>query len=194
MQDSAPSDPFALFESWYEEARQAERDPTAMALATATADGLPSVRMVLLKGADRRGFVFYTNLDSRKSLELAGNAHAALCLWWQTIRRQVRIEGAVEPVSAAEADAYFASRVRGSQIGAWASLQSRPLESRAALDSRVAEFEARYPGAVPRPPNWSGFRVVPGAIEFWRELPNRLHERLLFNSSGTSWDVTRLYP
>lgn len=194
MQDSAPSDPFGLFESWYEEARTAERDPTAMALATATAEGVPSVRMVLLKGADRRGFVFYTNLESRKSLELAANPKASLCLWWQTIRRQVRIEGTVEPVSEAEADAYFASRHYGSQIGAWASLQSRPLESRAALERRVTEYEAHYPQKVPRPPSWSGFRVVPQAIEFWRELPNRLHERLLFEPHGAGWSVTRLYP
>jgi pyridoxamine 5'-phosphate oxidase len=194
MQDSALSDPFALFESWYEEARTAERDPTAMALATATAEGVPSVRMVLLKGADRRGFVFYTNLESRKSLELAANPKASLCLWWQTIRRQVRIEGTVEPVSEAEADAYFASRHYGSQIGAWASLQSRPLESRAALERRVTEYEAQYPQKVPRPPSWSGFRVVPQAIEFWRELPDRLHERLLFEPDGAGWSVTRLYP
>lgn len=194
MQDSAPSDPFALFESWYEEARTAEREPTAMALATATEEGFPSVRMVLLKGADRRGFVFYTNLESRKSLELAANPKASLCFWWQSIRRQVRIDGAVEPVTEAEADAYFASRHYASQIGAWASLQSRPLESRAALERRVAEYEAHYPEKVPRPPSWSGFRVVPQAIEFWRELPHRLHERLLFSRAGTGWSVTRLYP
>jgi len=194
MQDSAPSDPFALFESWYAEARTAERDPTAMALATATKDGAPSVRMVLLKGADRRGFVFYTNLESRKSLELAANPRASLCLWWQAIRRQVRIDGHVEPVSEAEADAYFASRHYGSQIGAWASLQSRVLESRAELERRVADYEAHYPETVPRPPNWSGFRVVPDAIEFWRELPDRLHERLLFTAKGGAWGVTRLYP
>ena len=194
MPDSAPSDPFALFETWYEEARQSERDPTAMALATASAEGAPAVRMVLLKGADRRGFVFYTNLESRKSRELAANARASLCLWWQEIRRQVRIDGTVEPVSEAEADAYFASRHYGSQIGAWASLQSRPLESRAALERRVAEYEAHYPQHVPRPPSWSGFRIVPHSIEFWRELPNRLHERLLFTAKGGDWDLTRLYP
>jgi pyridoxamine 5'-phosphate oxidase len=194
MQDSAPSDPFALFESWYEEARTVERDPTAMALATATKDGAPSVRMVLLKGADRRGFVFYTNLESRKSFELAANPGASLCFWWPTIRRQVRIDGGVEPVSEAEADAYFASRHYGSQIGAWASLQSRPLESRAVLERRVAEYEAHYPERVPRPPSWSGFRVVPQAIEFWRELPHRLHERLLFSRAGEGWNVIRLYP
>jgi pyridoxamine 5'-phosphate oxidase len=194
MQDSAPSDPFVLFESWYEEARTAERDPTAMALATATEHGAPSVRMVLLKGADRRGFVFYTNLESRKSLELAGNPQASLCLWWQTIRRQVRIDGRVEMVSEAEADAYFSSRHYGSQIGAWASLQSRPLESRTELERRVADYEAHYPEHVPRPASWSGFRVVPQAIEFWRELPHRLHERLLFTPEGAGWSVTRLYP
>jgi pyridoxamine 5'-phosphate oxidase len=194
MQDSAPSDPFALFESWYEEARTAEREPTAMALATATEEGFPSVRMVLLKGADRRGFVFYTNLESRKSLELAANPKASLCFWWQSIRRQVRIDGTVEPVTEAEADAYFASRHYDSQIGAWASLQSRPLESRAALERRVAGYESHYPEKVPRPPSWSGFRVVPQAIEFWRELPARLHERLLFTRAGEGWSLTRLYP
>lgn len=194
MQDAAPTDPYALFESWYEEARSVERDPTAMALATVAPDGAPSVRMVLLKGADRRGFVFYTNLDSRKSLELAGNPKASLCFWWQELRRQVRIDGTVEAVSEAEADAYFASRHYGSQIGAWASLQSRPLASRAELERRVAEYEAHFPDKVPRPPTWSGFRIVPRALEFWRELPHRLHERLLFSRAGDSWSVTRLYP
>jgi pyridoxamine 5'-phosphate oxidase len=194
MQDSPPNDPFALFESWYEDARTAETDPTAMALATATKEGLPSVRMVLLKGVDPRGFVFYTNLESRKSGELADNPAASLCFWWPNLRRQVRVEGAVEPVTAGEADAYFASRQRGSQIGAWASLQSRPLDSRATLEQRVAEYEARFPGEVPRPPTWSGFRVLPRSIEFWRELPFRLHERLVFAPDGAGWDVTRLYP
>ena len=194
MPDSAISDPFALFESWYEEARTVERDPTAMALATVDEAGMPSVRMVLLKGADRRGFVFYTNLESRKSRELAANPQGSLCFWWQELRRQVRIDGTVEPVDAEEADAYFASRHYASQIGAWASLQSRPLASRAELERRVAEYEARFPDTVPRPPTWSGFRVVPQAIEFWRELPHRLHERLLFSRDGEAWRLSRLYP
>jgi pyridoxamine 5'-phosphate oxidase len=194
MPDFIPPDPFALFDAWYAEARAIELDPTAMALATATKDGAPSVRMVLLKGADPSGFVFYTNLESRKSRELAANPAASLCFWWPNLRRQVRVEGITEAVSDAEADAYFASRHRGSQIGAWASLQSRPLASRAALERRVADYEAQFPESVPRPPTWSGFRLVPGAIEFWRELPHRLHERLLFARDGASWSQTRLYP
>src|SRR5690348_6133779 len=172
--DRSPyQEPFEEFERWYAEAREKEpRDANAMALATATRHGTPSVRMVLLKGADLRGFVFYTNVESRKSGELAGNSRAALCLHWKSLGRQVRIEGTTEQVAEAEADAYFASRPRDSQIGAWASDQSRPLESRAELERRVAEVSARYGnGPVPRPPNWSGFRVVPTTIEFWHERP-----------------------
>jgi pyridoxamine 5'-phosphate oxidase len=168
-----------------------------MCLATATPDGRPSARMVLLKGVDARGFVFYTNLESRKGAELSANPYAALCFHWKTLTRSVRIEGRVEPVSAEEADAYFASRPRGSRIGAWASKQSRPLESRLALEKRVAEFGLKFAvGEIPRPPFWSGFRLVPVRIEFWRDMPFRLHERLLFSREGPDapWRTEMLYP
>lgn len=191
-------DPLAMFEAWMEEARVHEvNDANAMALATVDADGLPDVRMVLLKGADRDGFVFYTNLESAKGRELAACPRAALCFHWKSLRRQVRVRGPVEPVSAQEADAYFASRPRDSRIGAWASQQSRPLDSRFALEKEVARYAARYAiGHVPRPPHWSGFRVVPRQIEFWRDRPFRLHDRLVFHRHGGGWDWTteRLFP
>jgi pyridoxamine 5'-phosphate oxidase len=191
-------DPIARFEAWMAEAAEKEvNDPNAVCLATATPDGRPSARMVLLKGVDPRGFVFYTNLESRKGGELAANPHAALCFHWKTLTRSVRVEGAVEPVSAEEADAYYASRARGSRIGAWASKQSRPLESRFALEKRVAEFGVRYAvGEIPRPDFWSGFRVLPRRIEFWRDMPFRLHERLVFlrESQDAPWRTEMLYP
>ncbi len=191
-------DPIARFEAWMAEAATSEpNDPNAMCLATATPDGRPSARMVLLKGVDARGFVFYTNLESRKGAELSANPYAALCFHWKTLTRSVRIEGRVQPVSAEEADAYFASRPRGSKIGAWASKQSRPLESRLALEKRVAEFGLKFAvGEIPRPPFWSGFRLVPVRIEFWRDMPFRLHERLVFLREGPDapWRTEMLYP
>ncbi|MGE0260118.1 MAG: pyridoxamine 5'-phosphate oxidase [Alphaproteobacteria bacterium] len=167
-----------------------------MMLATATPDGAPSVRAVLLKGADANGFVFYTNLESRKAAELDANPRAALCFHWKSLSRQLRIEGRVEPAGAAEADAYFATRARDSQIGAWASAQSRPLESRAELEARFIEFRDRYAGeaSVPRPANWAGYRVRPDRIEFWQERPFRLHDRVVFAREGDTWRKGRLYP
>ena len=196
MDRIAYTEPFEEFERWYAEARAKEpRDANAMTLATATRHGTPSARMVLLKGADIRGFVFYTNVESRKSIELLGNPHVALCLHWKSLGRQVRIEGATERVADAEADAYFASRARDSQVGAWASDQSRALESRAELERRVAEVSRRYEGKpVPRPPNWSGFRVVPAVIEFWHEQPFRLHDRIVYRRAGEGWRKERLFP
>ena len=189
-------DPFALFRDWWEEAQKSEpADPGAMALATATADGRPSVRMVLLRGIDERGFVFYTNLESRKGGELAANPHAAVVLHWKSLGRQIRIEGPVALVSDEEADAYFASRARGSQIGAWASAQSRPMESRHGLEKSVAKFAAKFGlGKVPRPEHWSGFRIAPEHIEFWREGRFRLHERIVYHRSEAGWDTERLFP
>ncbi|ACI98020.1 pyridoxamine 5'-phosphate oxidase [Rhodospirillum centenum SW] len=192
----APADPFLFFRDWLAEAERTEpNDPTAMSLATVDADGRPSLRIVLLKGLDERGFVFYTNTESRKGFQLAARPVAALCFHWKSLRRQVRIEGAVERVTEAEADAYFASRPRGSRIGAWASQQSRPLESRAVLQHRVAETEARYDGQeVPRPPHWSGYRVLPDDIEFWQDGEFRLHDRFRYRRSATGWTCQRLYP
>ncbi|PSJ37748.1 pyridoxamine 5'-phosphate oxidase [Allosphingosinicella deserti] len=189
-------DPHALFETWMAEARLSEpNDPNAMALATADRSGQPSVRMVLLKGHDERGFVFYTNLDSRKGGELAGNPHAGLLFHWKSLRRQVRIEGPVGPVSEEEADAYFATRSRDSQLGAWASDQSRPLDTRATFETRYDELRARFEGQnVPRPPRWSGFRVVPVRIEFWNDRAHRLHERRLFTRADDGWSEGLLYP
>ncbi|WP_372425957.1 pyridoxamine 5'-phosphate oxidase [Salinarimonas chemoclinalis] len=190
-------EPYALFETWFSEATASEpEDPNAIALATADASGLPNVRMVLLKGWDARGFVFYTNTESQKGQELAANPQAALCLHWKSLRRQVRVRGAVERVTDAEADAYFASRPRQSRIGAWASRQSRPLESRFALEKAVATNAARYAvGEIPRPPHWTGFRILPMRIEFWADRPFRLHDRVVFTPvEGGGWTRERLYP
>ena len=189
-------DPHALFDSWLAEARISEpNDPTAMALATADSGARPSVRMVLLKGHDERGFVFYTNLDSRKGGELAANPHAALLFHWKSLRRQVRVEGPAEPVGDAEADSYFASRARESQLGAWASDQSRPLDRRETFEARYRDTAARFEGAeVPRPPRWAGWRVVPERIEFWSDRAFRLHERRLFTRAGNGWTEGLLYP
>ena len=189
-------DPFALFDSWIAEAREVEiNDPEAMALATANAKGQPTVRMVLLKGHGPAGFVFYTNEQSAKGDQLAANPHAALLFHWKTLRRQVRIEGAVERVTGAEADAYFASRARDSQLGAWASDQSRPLDARATFEDRFEATMERFDGQdVPRPPHWGGYRVVPARIEFWSDRPHRLHERRLFIRDGDRWSEGLLYP
>jgi pyridoxamine 5'-phosphate oxidase len=189
-------DPHALFEAWLAEARAAEpNDPSAMALATADEAGRPSVRMVLMKGHDPRGFVFYTNLDSRKGTELAANPSAGLLFHWKSLRRQVRVEGPVEAVADEEADSYFATRSRDSQLGAWASDQSRPLDSRQAFEARYEAARARFDGgAVPRPPRWSGWRVVPETIEFWSDRPHRLHERRLFTRERGGWREGLLYP
>jgi pyridoxamine 5'-phosphate oxidase len=191
-------EPWRLFSAWFEEAvRREPADPNAMALATVDADGLPNVRMVLLKCVDERGFVFYTNLDSRKGEELAQAPRAALVFHWKSLTRQVRVRGTVERVSEEDADAYFATRPRLSQIGAWASRQSTPLESRLAFEKAVALYTAKYVvGSVPRPPYWSGYRVVPQAIEFWHDRPFRLHDRIEFRRSrpDAAWTKTRLYP
>ena len=195
MDEIAEVEPLALFERWLDEAWKGEPNAHAMTLATATREGRPSARLVLLKGLDRRGFVFYSNLESRKSEELFANPHAALCFLWKSLNRQVRVEGPVEQVADDEADAYFASRPRDSQIGAWASDQSRPLESRALLERRVEEFSRRFDeGKVPRPTYWSGFRVVPQRVEFWEEQPSRLHDRMLFIREGEGWRRERLFP
>ena len=190
------SDPIGLFQDWMAEAAQSEpNDPNAVALATSTPDGHPSVRMVLLKGVDARGFVFYTNWQSRKGAELAANRHVALLFHWKTLRRQVRVEGPVAPVTEEEADAYFGSRARISRLGAIASDQSRPLESRAELERRVAEYDSRYPGdTIPRPPHWSGYRVQPAAMEFWQDMPFRLHDRRVYSRMGDGWESQALYP
>ena len=190
------SDPFELFDQWFAEARAAEpNDPEAMAFASADAKGRPSVRMVLLRRSGPEGFGFFTHLDSRKGEELRANPHAALCFHWKSLRRSVRVEGGTELVTAAEADAYYATRPRGSRIGAWASHQSRPLESRAVLEGRVADFEKRFgEGDIPRPENWSGFRLRPARIEFWRDMPFRLHDRQVFHWTGEGWRTEALYP
>lgn len=201
---AAAAEPFQLFETWFADAGRSEvNDPNAMALATVDTEGLPNVRMVLLKGLDAvdtgadRGFVFYTNYDSAKGAELLASHKAALLFHWKSLRRQVRIRGTVKPVTGAEADDYFKTRARGSRIGAWASLQSRPLDARATLEAAVAEVTSRYDKVdVPRPLNWSGFRVTPLEIEFWHDRPFRLHQRLVFRrpSGVGSWATTALYP
>ena len=195
---TAADDPFRLFAAWLEEVTASEsRDPTAMTLATVDADGRPNARMVLLKGADQHGFVFYTNLDSQKGRELDARPEAALVFHWKSLNRQVRVRGSVLRVSEAEADAYFASRPKQAQIGAWASKQSAPLESRLAFEKAIALYAAKYAiGAVPRPPNWSGFRIVPRSIEFWQDRPFRLHDRVEFarEAPDAPWTKTRLYP
>ena len=191
-------DPLALFGEWYEAAGKSEpNDPSAMSVASVGPDGMPSVRMVLLKGYDASGFVFYTNLDSRKGEHLLARPRAALLFHWKSLRRQVRLEGLVSQTTSQEADEYFATRPRGSQIGAWASDQSRPLESRFALEKRVAGAAAKYViGDVPRPPNWSGFRVQPLLIEFWQDGAFRLHDRLEYRRAapGEPWKTRTLYP
>jgi pyridoxamine 5'-phosphate oxidase len=192
-------DPIARFEKLLAEAKRIPVDrlpePTAFALGTVDADGQPSVRIVLLKAVDPRGFVFYTNFESRKGRELLGQRRAAMCFHWQLLETQVRVEGPVETVSDEEADAYFASRARGSQLGAWASIQSRPMTDAGDLDRRVAEVEARFRDApVPRPPYWSGFRVLPERIEFWKNMPSRLHVRHVYTRHGNTWSVSQLYP
>ena len=191
------SNPIVLFRSWLDEATETEpNDPNAVALATATRGGMPSVRMVLLKDVDDRGFVFYTNTQSRKGEQLAETRTAALLFHWKTLRRQVRVEGPVEPVTDAEADGYFNSRARISRLGAIASDQSRPLPDRAELERRLAELDRRYPGEdVPRPSNWSGYRVLPDMIEFWKDMPYRLHDRMVYRrESEVGWQTARLYP
>jgi pyridoxamine 5'-phosphate oxidase len=191
------TDPFARFREWMAEAEASEPvDANAMTVATATTDGRPSARTVLLKGVDARGFVFYTNLEGRKAAELAANPLVALLFHWKSLGRQIRIEGPVELVTAVEADAYFASRARISRLGAWASDQSRPLDDRLTLERRLAEYEAKYPGEeVPRPPHWSGYRVLPHSFEFWQNMPFRLHDRTTYTrDAGGGWTIGKLFP
>jgi pyridoxamine 5'-phosphate oxidase len=196
MTVTTSGDPISLFKDWLADAERSEpNDPNAMTLATATPDGAATARMILLKGVDDRGFTFYTNLGSRKAEHLSANPRAALCFYWKSLKRQVRVEGTVERVDDAEADAYFATRPRGAQIGAWASEQSRPMEGRFRLEARVAKYTAKFHvGTVPRPDFWSGFRVVPEHIEFWREQPFRLHDRVVYHRDGGGWRKERLYP
>ena len=196
MQIEAGTNPFTLVDSWYKEAVEAEiNDPDAIALASVNADGMPSVRMVLLRQWSDEGFFFFTNYESRKAGELVATGKAAFCLHWKSLRRQIRVTGEVSKASAERSDAYFASRGRGSRIGAWASEQSRPLESREALATAVAEVEQRFPDDVPRPPHWGGFMIVPQEIEFWADGEHRLHDRFRFTRDGHGgWDIQRLNP
>ncbi|MGE0255197.1 MAG: pyridoxamine 5'-phosphate oxidase [Alphaproteobacteria bacterium] len=190
------TEPFELFGEWFAEARRAEPvNPDAVCLATVSASGEPSARMVLLKSFDAAGFVFYSNGESAKAADIAGNPAVALCAYWKALGRQVRIAGRVAPVTPAEADAYFATRARGSQIGAWVSDQSRPVDGRATLEARVAAREREWAGRpVPRPPHWGGWRLAPARIEFWVDRPDRLHDRLLFTRAGAGWTRQRLQP
>ena len=192
----AAEEPFGVFADWLRAAEARElNDPNAMSLATVGPDGMPNVRIVLLKGFDAQGFVFYTNLESAKGEELAAAGKAALCFHWKSLRRQVRVRGTIERVSDAEADAYYASRPRLSRIGAWASRQSRPLDERATLERRVKDLEAEYDGRdIPRPPHWSGTRVMPDTVEFWQDGAFRLHDRCVFTRADDGWRTTRLYP
>lgn len=190
------NEPYSLFGTWLKEAEASEpNDPNALALATVDADGMPNVRMVLLKSFDSDGFVFFTNYESRKGQELLGQKKAAMVFHWKSLRRQVRVRGDIETVSEAEADAYFETRARGSRIGAWASKQSRPLESRFALEKAVAEYTIKFGiGHIPRPAHWSGFRLKPVSIEFWADRPFRLHDRVEFTRAGEGWEKIRMYP
>ncbi len=196
MTVTTSENPIGLFKDWLADAERSEpNNPNAMTLATVTPDGAASARMILLKGVDERGFTFYTNLGSRKAEQLSVNPRAALCFYWKSLKRQVHVEGTVERVDDAEADAYFATRPRSAQIGAWASKQSRPMEGRFRLEARVAKYTAKFHvGTVPRPDFWSGFRVVPEHIEFWREQPFRLHDRVVYHRDGGGWRKERLYP
>jgi pyridoxamine 5'-phosphate oxidase len=189
-------EPFELFTAWFDEARASEpNDPNAMALATVDAEGMPDVRMVLMNGLSPEGFVFYSHINSAKGRELAANPNAALLFHWKSLRRQIRVRGPVSPVSEQEADAYFAGRPKQAQIGAWASKQSQPLESRLAFEKAIALNAAKYAiGDVPRPPGWSGWRIVPQSMEFWHDRPFRLHDRIVFQREGGGWTKTRLYP
>lgn len=192
---AAPAEPLGLYRQWFAEAEASElNDPNAAALATATAEGMPSVRMVLVKRADERGFSFFTNAESRKGEELAANPRAALCLHWKSLRRQVRVEGAVRGLPDDEVEAYFHSRSRRSQLGAAASRQSRVLPSREVLEEQVARFEQEHPQEVPKPPYWRGYTVFPERVEFWKDGPDRLHDRLLYTREGNGWRTVRLYP
>lgn len=190
------AEPYELFSRWLKDATASEpNDPNAVALSTVDQDGMPNVRMVLLKDFDEQGFVFYTNYESAKGQEILASMKAAMCFHWKSLRRQVRVRGIVEKVSDAEANEYYASRPRGSRIGAWASAQSRPLESRFALEKAVASYTTRYViGDIPRPAHWSGFRIKPVSIEFWHDRPFRLHDRVVFKPDGKTWNKTRLYP
>ena len=195
MEIAADTNPFNLFQSWFNEAVTTEiNDPDAIALASVNADGMPSVRMVLLRQWSEDGFLFFTNYESRKAGELLATGKAAFCMHWKSLRKQIRVTGRVRKASAAQSDAYFDSRGRGSQIGAWASNQSRPLESRAALMARVDEFDKKFPNSVQRPPHWGGFCLVPDEIEFWADGEHRLHDRFRFIRGSDGWDISRLNP
>lgn len=197
MKNNLPTDPLETFHDWLNQAKESEiNDPAAMAIATSTKNGKPSVRMVLLKQADQDGFKFHTNTESQKGNELAENPQVALCFHWKTLRKQIRVEGIIEQATQQEADEYFASRPRARQIGAWASQQSRPLNSRKNLEDRIKELEKQYPEdtKVPRPDYWQGYRVKPEKIEFWWDNPDRLHDRFTYTKTGKSWDIQRLYP